>query len=164
VYGSLAPRLHNKGYTHLAVRSKSPATYKANILAALQQTGIKNTSPGGKARAFCDIVGDQLGILDKNKAGDLAQSLLSDATGTNLDLVCQIFGVTRLASVDASSEATEDNFQFYVLSGTGTDQVPSSTGKQTPLARLAVAGRPSAAACRDCCRLPHRMPHGMPVP
>lgn len=37
------------------------ATYQANILAALQQTGIANTTAGGKARAFCDIVGDQLG-------------------------------------------------------------------------------------------------------
>jgi hypothetical protein len=45
----------------------SAATYKANILKALQQTGIANTAPGGKARAFCDIIGDQLGTLDSNK-------------------------------------------------------------------------------------------------
>lgn len=41
----------------------SASTYQANILAALQKTGIANTAVGGKARAFCDIVGDQLGIL-----------------------------------------------------------------------------------------------------
>jgi len=71
----------------------SAATYKANLLKALQQTGIANTAPGGKARAFCDIVGDQLGILDSNKAHDLAQSLLPYATGTNLDELGQIYGV-----------------------------------------------------------------------
>jgi len=90
------------------------STYQANILAALQQTGITNATAGGKARAFCDIVGDQLGILDANKANDLAQALLPYATGSNLDLICQIFGVPRLAAVDASSDASDGNFQFYV--------------------------------------------------
>ncbi len=73
----------------------SSATYQANILAALQQTGIANATAGGKARAFCDIVGDQLGILDANKANDLAQALLPYAAGSNLDFLCQIYGVTR---------------------------------------------------------------------
>ena len=66
----------------------------------------------------CDIVGDQLGILDANKANDIAQSLLPYAIGSNLDLIGQIFGVPRLAAVDASSAASDSNFQFYVQSGT----------------------------------------------
>ena len=37
------------------------STYQANILASLQLTGITNTSPGAKARAFTDAVGDQIG-------------------------------------------------------------------------------------------------------
>ena len=37
------------------------ALYQLDILAALTQTGIQQTAAGGKARAFCDIVGDQLG-------------------------------------------------------------------------------------------------------
>ena len=35
--------------------------YQLDILAALTQTGIRQTAAGGKARAFCDIVGDQIG-------------------------------------------------------------------------------------------------------
>ena len=35
-------------------------SYQASILAALQLTGITNTSPGAKARAFSDITGDQV--------------------------------------------------------------------------------------------------------
>ena len=80
----------------------SASTYQANLLAALQQTGIANTTPGGKARAFCDILGDQLGLLDANKANDIAQSLLPYALGSNLDFLGQIYGVTRLPAVDAS--------------------------------------------------------------
>jgi hypothetical protein len=40
---------------------KSAASYQSEILAALAVTGIKQTAPGGKARAFCDIVGQKLG-------------------------------------------------------------------------------------------------------
>ena len=81
------------------------ATYQANILAALQQTGIANTTAGGKARAFCDIVGDQLGILDANKANDIAQSLLPYAYGSNLDLLCQIYGVNQGSLHERSTSA-----------------------------------------------------------
>ena len=107
----------------------SGPTYQANILAALQQTGITNTTAGGKARAFCDIVGDQLGILDANKANDIAQSLLPYAIGSNLDLIGQIFGVPRLAAVDASSAASDSNFQSI-------NQGSLSMGEQNKLARV----------------------------
>ncbi len=63
-------------------------------------------------------MGDQLGVLDANKANDLAQALLPYATGANLDFLCQIYGVTRLPATDASSDASDNNFQFYVQSGT----------------------------------------------
>lgn len=109
-------------YTHTTTTAPqttlSASTYQANILQALQQTGISNTSPGGKARAFCDIVGDQLGILDANKANDIAQALLPYAAGANLDLLGQIYGVIRLAATDASADAGDNSFQFYVQSGT----------------------------------------------
>ena len=38
---------------------KTAALYQLDILAALTQTGIQQTAAGGKARAFCDIVGDR---------------------------------------------------------------------------------------------------------
>jgi hypothetical protein len=42
---------------------QTPATassYQASLLAALQLTGITNTSPRAKARAFCDASGDRV--------------------------------------------------------------------------------------------------------
>ena len=121
----------------------SGPTYQANILAALQQTGITNTTAGGKARAFCDIVGDQIGLLDANKANDIAQSLLPYAIGSNLDLIGQIFGVPRLAAVNAFSAASDSNFQFYVQSGTfgSINQGSLSMGEQNKLARLSLGTR-----------------------
>ena len=41
--------------------------YQASILAALQTTGITNTSPGAKARAFCDATGDQVSPPFRNQ-------------------------------------------------------------------------------------------------
>src|SRR5664280_2277970 len=45
----------------------SASQYQANILAALQATGITNTSPGAKARAFGDAVGDQVSPPFRNQ-------------------------------------------------------------------------------------------------
>ena len=44
-----------------------PPAYQLDILGALTQTGIQQTAAGGKARAFCDIVGDQLGAMETNE-------------------------------------------------------------------------------------------------
>jgi len=119
----------------------SASTYQANILAALQQTGIANTTAGGKARAFCDILGDQLGLLDANKANDIAQSLLPYALGSNLDFLGQIYGVTRLPAVDASSSAPDNNFQFYVLGGNfGSINQGSLHGRKQSRSRASGSG------------------------
>ncbi len=42
---------------------KTAALYQLDILAALTQTGIRQTAAGGKARAFCDIVDDKIGEM-----------------------------------------------------------------------------------------------------
>jgi hypothetical protein len=49
-----------------AIPSAPPAC-QLDILGALTQTGITQTAAGGKARAFCDIVGDQLGTMETNE-------------------------------------------------------------------------------------------------
>ncbi len=120
----------------------SSATYQATILADLQQTGIANTTTGGKARAFCDIVGDQLGILDANKANDLAQALLPYAAGSNLDFLCQIYGVTRLPATGDATLNPGDSVQSVSVqsqssgSASVSNQGSLPTGKQIRLARL----------------------------
>lgn len=96
----------------------SSATIQALNLAALQQTGITQVSPGGKARAFCDIAGDQLGGSEGRKYAALGQSLLPYAVKDNLDFLGEIYGIPRLGAVTASSNIADFNFSFYVLQGT----------------------------------------------
>ena len=66
------------------------------ILGALTQTGIQRTAAGGKARAFCDIVGDQLGTMETNEFLNLGQTLIHYATADNLEFIGEIFGGCRL--------------------------------------------------------------------
>jgi hypothetical protein len=67
-----------------------------DILGALTQTGIQQTAAGGKARAFCDIVGDQLGTMETNEFLNLGQTLIHYASIDNLNFIGEIFGVCRL--------------------------------------------------------------------
>ena len=96
----------------------SGTTYQTQILTALANTGITQLSPGGKARAFSDIVGDVMGTVETDTFNMISQSLLPYATGSNLDLIGAIFGVSRLSQTNASVVADDDNFEFYVRSGT----------------------------------------------
>jgi hypothetical protein len=96
----------------------SASTYQTNILAAISQTAITQLSPGGKARAFSDIVGDQLGQLESNEFQNLSQTLLPYATSDSLDFIGQIYGVSRLPQQDAAVATTDNNITFYVRTGT----------------------------------------------
>ena len=97
---------------------KSAQSYQSDILSSLMQTGITQTAPGGKARAFCDIVGAKVGESEANCFVTIAQNLLPYATGPALDFLGTIFNVERIGPQDNSSPLTDDNFQFYVLRGT----------------------------------------------
>ena len=96
----------------------SASTYQNNLLAALKATGITNTSPGAKARAFTDAVGDQIGQSESNSYTAIAQTLLPYATKSNLDYFGQMFGIPRIQASDVSSSSLDNNFEFYVARGT----------------------------------------------
>lgn len=96
---------------------QSTATFQAQTLSSLQQTGITQTNPGGKARGFSDIVGDQLGRLEARSYTNIGQSLLPYATGDNLDFLGEVYGVARLGATTAAANVSDYNFQFYVLQG-----------------------------------------------
>lgn len=100
---------------------KSSTQYSAEILAILQSTGIKNTSPGGKARALADIIADRMGDLETRQFVTASQNLLPYATSDALDALGDIYGLPRITSQDASSAATDNNFVFFVQSGTFGD-------------------------------------------
>jgi hypothetical protein len=96
----------------------SASVYQSNLLSALVNTGITNTTVGAKGRAFCDAVGSQMATLDANDYTMIGQSLLPYATGDNLDFIGAIFGVFRLQQQDAQVLMSDSNFEFYVESGT----------------------------------------------
>ena len=95
--------------------------FQVDILQALANTGITQLAPGGKARAYGDIVADKLGEMELREFLNLSETLLPFATAGNLDLIGEIFGVTRLGATTSSVGATDQNFRFYVRSGTFGD-------------------------------------------
>lgn len=99
----------------------SATIYQNNILAALANTGIKQLAPGGKARAFADIVGDMLANVEANAYLNISNSLLPFATGSALDLIGDIYGVSRIGEQTATVISDDLNLQFYVRSGTFGD-------------------------------------------
>lgn len=100
---------------------KSSTQYASEVLAALQTTGITNTTPGGKARALADIISDEMGSLETRVFISATQNLLPYATGNALDAIGAIFNIPRLGATDAQSPSTDGNFEFYVQSGTFGD-------------------------------------------
>src|SRR5271156_5560455 len=93
----------------------SGTTYQGQILTALaNNSGITQLSPGGKARAFGDVIGNIMGTVEADTFNMVSQSLLPYATGDSLDLIGDIFGVPRLAQTTSTVIPDDQNFEFYV--------------------------------------------------
>ena len=107
-----------------------------DILAALTQTGIRQTAAGGKARAFCDIVGDKIGEMETNEFLNLGETLIHYATGENLDFIGEIFGVYRLGVQVASIAQGDNNFQFYAAGGKKFGDINSGQAITIPAGTL----------------------------
>ena len=114
----------------------APPAYQLDILGALTQTGIQQTAAGGKARAFCDIVGDQLGKVETNEFLNLGETLIHYATGQNLDFLGEIFGVYRLGQQIASISQRDLNFRFYVAGGGKFGDINSGQAINLPVGML----------------------------
>jgi uncharacterized phage protein gp47/JayE len=101
---------------------KSSAAYQSDLLNSLTSTGITQTNPGGKARAFSDAVANEMATLDASTYGNIGQTLIAYATGNNLDYIGSVFGVYRIPRSDSASSVDQDspdgNFNFYVKIGT----------------------------------------------
>ena len=89
--------------------------------AAPSLLGIRQLAPGGKARAFADIVGDRLGQSEQRQFQNLANTLIPYVTGDSLDLLGEIYGVPRLGQSSVQSDLADRNFEFYVRRGTFGD-------------------------------------------
>ena len=62
-----------------------------------------------------------MGELETRQFLSVSETLLPFAKGDSLDLIGQIFGVTRIQQADASVAAADGNFTFYVRRGTFGD-------------------------------------------
>ena len=112
------------------------ALYQLDILGALTQTGIQQTAAGGKARAFCDIVGNKIGEMETNEFLNLGETLIHYATGQNLDFIGEIFGVYRLGQQIASISQGDLNFKFYVAGGGKFGDINSGQSINLPAGTL----------------------------
>ena len=83
--------------------------------------GIRQLAPGGKARAFADIVGDRLGQSEQRQFQNLAHTLIPFATGDSLDLLGEVYGVARIGQSSVQADLSDQNFKFYVRRGTFGD-------------------------------------------
>ena len=71
------------------------------------------------------------GVSKDDDSLNLGLTLLYYATGGNLDLIGEIFGVARIGASTSAVSATDQNFRFYVRSGTFGD-INSSNDIQIP--------------------------------
>lgn len=76
--------------------TKSKSEILSQIMNSLSRNaGITNTSPGSIARAFADAVSDQIGDLYTILKYNMDQTMISTASGRNLDLIGELYSVQR---------------------------------------------------------------------
>lgn len=100
------------------------------ILESLQNNaGISATYPGSIARAFAEAIGTEIAQLYSSLDFSLKQSSLSTASGLNLDLIGELYGVTRKSVSDVvANERQSFNIEFILDKPFSRDVViPSNT-------------------------------------
>jgi hypothetical protein len=118
---------------------KSPSLYQQEILLALQATGVRQTAPGGKARALADVIASVLGESEVQQFGLVTSTLLPYASGDVLDFLGSIYGVPRLARQDGAVSILDDNFQFYALVSSSCLTQTTSRGRGLERPRLGLS-------------------------
>jgi len=99
---------------------------KADIIQAAiadlaSNSAIANLAPGSKARQIVEAVGEILGTVGTELSLGLINSLLPNATGSSLDLLADMVGLQRLSEIRARVESADNNFKYYVKTGTFGD-------------------------------------------
>jgi uncharacterized phage protein gp47/JayE len=99
---------------------------KADIIQAAiadlaSNSAIANLAPGSKARQIIEAVGEVLGTVGTELSLGLISSLLPNATGSSLDLLADMVGLQRLPEIRARVETADNNFKYYVKTGTFGD-------------------------------------------
>ena len=95
---------------------KSKSDILINILNSLQKdAGISAVYPGSIARAFAEAFSSEVSDLYEALRFNINQSNLSSASGRNLDLIGDLYGISRKSITDYASEDRQSfNIEFFI--------------------------------------------------
>jgi uncharacterized phage protein gp47/JayE len=94
---------------------KSKSDILISILNSLQKdAGISAVYPGSIARAFAEAFSSEVSDLYEALRFNITQSNLSSASGRNLDLIGDLYGISRKSITDYASEDRQSfNIEFF---------------------------------------------------
>ena len=95
---------------------KSKSDILINILNSLQKdAGISAVYPGSIARAFAEAFSSEVSDLYEALKFNINQSNLSSASGRNLDLIGDLYGISRKSITEYASEDRQSfNIEFFI--------------------------------------------------
>ena len=95
---------------------KSKSDILVGILNSLQKdAGISAVYPGSVARAFAEAFSSEMSDLYEALKFNIAQGDLSSASARNLDLIGDLYGITRKSITDYASEDRQSfNIEFFI--------------------------------------------------
>ena len=107
------------------INTKSKEELISRIINALEQNaGISATSPGSIARAFADAFGTEMFYLNESFKEAVSQTSISTAYGRSLDLIGELYNVTRKTiSEPLAYERSTANIEFVLGSPHSSDIV-----------------------------------------
>lgn len=95
---------------------KSKSDILVSILNSLQKdAGISAVYPGSIARAFAEAFSSEISDLYESLKFNIMQGDLSTASGRNLDLIGDLYGITRKNITDYTSQDRQSfNIEFFI--------------------------------------------------
>jgi len=121
--------------------SKEKEEILTSVLSSLEKNaGITAVYPGSIARAFAEAFSTEIADLYASLNFSLRQGALSTASGRNLDLIGELYGVARKQISDAAAiERQSFNIEFYIQKPYSSDiTVPKDTIILTSVENFAV--------------------------
>lgn len=103
------------------------------FLASNTDGRITLLSPGSIARALVESANRTADSVFAALDANLAGAYLSQATGSRLDLLAEMFGVRRRGATTALVSQSDNALRFYVTSGTLYDRLPDPTNRNRGL-------------------------------
>jgi len=98
---------------------------KKSLQNLVVRSNITNTTVGGIARSLIEVINlnisEYYDILDINTA----MGFVSTAEGYFLDLIGDLFGMTRLLATVSTATSSDNTQLFYVATGTLHDRIPT---------------------------------------